>query len=138
MSTTIFHEYATLTLEVVRCWSCGIRFAIEQEHKERLERKAETLYCPRGCKLCWVSETEETKLRKQIVAKQAALDQARAEIDSQREMRHQVERRLVATKGVVTRTKRRVGNGVCPCCKRSFSALAAHMKTKHPEYGEKT
>jgi hypothetical protein len=30
--------------------------------------------------------------------------------------------------------EKRVKNGVCPCCKRSFKALAAHMKSKHPDY----
>lgn len=37
-------------------------------------------------------------------------------------------------KGEVTKLKKRIANGVCPCCKRSFCNLAAHMKTQHPEY----
>jgi hypothetical protein len=28
----------------------------------------------------------------------------------------------------------RIGNGVCPCCNRSFTNLRRHMTTKHPEY----
>ena len=34
------------------------------------------------------------------------------------------------------RELQRVEHGVCPCCKRSFSALARHMATKHPEYAD--
>ena len=28
----------------------------------------------------------------------------------------------------------RTGNGVCPCCKRSFTNLRRHMNTKHPNF----
>lgn len=28
----------------------------------------------------------------------------------------------------------RANHGVCPCCKRTFSQLARHMKTKHPDF----
>lgn len=30
--------------------------------------------------------------------------------------------------------KKRVGNGVCPCCNRTFENLSRHMSCKHPEY----
>lgn len=30
--------------------------------------------------------------------------------------------------------KRRVKAGVCPCCKRTFKQLVAHMKHKHPDF----
>jgi hypothetical protein len=29
---------------------------------------------------------------------------------------------------------RRVGNGVCPCCSRSFTNLKRHIRSKHPDY----
>ena len=32
---------------------------------------------------------------------------------------------------------KRVHNGVCPCCNRSFQNLQKHMKTKHPEIAGK-
>lgn len=38
------------------------------------------------------------------------------------------------TKGVVTRTRNRIANGVCPCCDRSFTNLQRHMASKHPDY----
>lgn len=31
------------------------------------------------------------------------------------------------------RKLKRIHNGVCPCCNRSFVNLQRHMKTKHPE-----
>lgn len=58
------------------------------------------------------------------------------EIKHQRELRYGVERRLNATKGVVTRIKNRVGHGVCPCCSRTFQDLQRHMKSKHSDYAK--
>jgi len=45
-------------------------------------------------------------------------------------------RQKAAAKGQLTKTKRRVANGVCPCCNRTFADLSAHMHGQHPEYGE--
>ena len=46
-------------------------------------------------------------------------------------------RRRAAAKGQLTKVKKRVGNGVCPCCTRSFTDLARHMESKHPAYVER-
>lgn len=67
------------------------------------------------------------ELRRRCEAADAALERAR-----------QNERRLAATKGVVTRIKNRVGKGVCPCCKRTFPNLGAHMSEKHPDWAPET
>ena len=48
--------------------------------------------------------------------------------------REEAEASLQATKGVVTRLKKRAIAGVCPCCNRTFQQLAAHMAHKHPDY----
>lgn len=37
-------------------------------------------------------------------------------------------------RGQLTKLKRRVSNGVCPCCNRSFADLHRHMTEKHPDY----
>lgn len=39
-----------------------------------------------------------------------------------------------ATKGQLTKTKKRIANGVCPCCNRSFANLERHMAGQHPDY----
>lgn len=39
-----------------------------------------------------------------------------------------------AYKGVATKLKKRVVNGVCPCCNRHFRELESHMRTKHPDF----
>jgi len=54
-------------------------------------------------------------------------DQTRADRDHKEAQRR-------AEKAAKTRIKNRIGNGVCPCCNRTFKDLASHMKCKHPEY----
>ena len=41
-----------------------------------------------------------------------------------------------AQKAAKTKLIKRIKNGICPCCNRTFKQLAAHMKNKHPEYVE--
>lgn len=79
-------------------------------------------------------ETEADKLRRERdrLAQQIAYKDD--EIKRQREQREAAERRLSATKGVVTKIKNRVGNGVCPCCNRTFGNLARHMMNEHPHF----
>lgn len=48
--------------------------------------------------------------------------------------RNAAQRALRATKGRLTKTKKRIANGVCPCCNRHFVNLERHMTGKHPDY----
>jgi hypothetical protein len=48
-----------------------------------------------------------------------------------------LDKELVAQRGQTTKARNqleRVGNGVCPCCTRSFTNLRRHMATKHPGF----
>jgi hypothetical protein len=81
-----------------------------------------------------VGETEAEKFRRQRDQLAQRLAERDDEIARQRGLREETERRLTATRGVVTRIKNRVGHGVCPCCTRSFQNLARHMAAKHPSY----
>lgn len=74
-----------------------------------------------------VGETEETKLRRE----RDRLVQRLAEKDDDIKA---LEVRRRAAVGQVTKLKNRVGNGVCPCCTRSFTNLQRHMTTEHPEF----
>lgn len=46
-----------------------------------------------------------------------------------------LQERVAAYKGQVTKVKRRVSKGVCPCCNRTFENLARNMESQHPAYG---
>ena len=122
MSRTLSY---TETLQVVSC-TCGINYAIpEALYQQMLDHRGATgknVYCPLGHSWFYVGKTD-------------------AELE--REKRQHAEARLVAAqdqlqaeKQAHTKTKKRITNGVCPCCHRTFQQLARHMKAKHPNHIE--
>ncbi|HYC31767.1 MAG TPA: hypothetical protein VEB59_05720, partial [Gemmatimonadales bacterium] len=81
-----------------------------------------------------VAELEE-KLARETHAREQETARLRDTIREVSEQRDQTAASLRSTKGVVTKIKRRVAGGVCPCCNRTFSDLARHMSGKHPGWG---
>lgn len=127
-------------LYVLDCADCGVVFAITRDYEDRRRKDAANFYCPNGHVNAW-SETEATRQRKRADRLAADLQRAEEErsryqewLRTERERHKATERSLAATKGVVTRTKRRIGKGVCPCCNRHFANVERHMTTQHPDY----
>lgn len=120
-----FAGYTTLEVDV--CKTCGIMYALPEEMLDRARKNPSIWwYCPNGHNWHFPVRTDEQKL--------AA---ARNDLARERSRHDQTKASLSATKGVVTRQRKkleRVAHGVCPCCNRSFRDLKRHMKTKHPEY----
>lgn len=117
------------------CLTCGVPIALPVTIKEEaLRRRGPTgrsFYCCNGHSQFYVGETAEQKLQRELDAAKKA---HAVELEWQRSRREAAERSAAAFKGKVTALKNRVGNGVCPCCKRTFKQLAAHMACKHPEF----
>ncbi len=88
--------------------------------------------CGKGQSFHGKSDIE--KLEATLVTVKDQRDTARKNLNQQREKTRHKTRQLAAQKGVTTRIKNRIGNGVCPCCKRTFTNLARHMKGQHPDY----
>ena len=127
---------ATLTysgqLVTTTCW-CGIHYAVpsefynlvKAEHRDGLRQT--DIYCPLGHVWSFAGKGEAEELREKLAAEQRRRMAAR-------DLLAQEERSHAATRGHLTRTKKRVGNGVCPCCNRTFQQLSRHMENKHPDY----
>ncbi len=107
---------------------CGRTFALPAPRVRELKRTHETFWCP-NCQnpRHYPGESDLERLERE--AKWANESRGRA-----LKRAESADRRARAFKGHLTRTKRRVANGVCPCCGRTFAQLARHMKTQHPEY----
>jgi hypothetical protein len=114
------------------CQTCGVPFAVTDGYDDRRREDGRTFYCPNGHSL-----TYRDTLHKQLTAAQEQLARERARHDQTRAERDAIERQRRATKGQLTKVRKRVANGVCPCCNRSFADLAAHMATKHPDYAKR-
>lgn len=120
-------------LTITSCW-CGMTYAIPEglysyaESEQQNGRKV-TVYCPLGHQWVIAGESDlskERRARERLERQLACRDEdLRAERASH-----------AATKGQVTKLKKRAKAGVCPVpgCKRSFTNMADHVSTCHPDY----
>lgn len=133
MTTTakpyVYQATVTLTLRPQTCYKCGVLFGMESGFDDQRLKDRQTWYCPNGHGQVYSGKSEAQKLTEQLAA-------ARSLAQRESERRATAERSARAYKGQVTKVKRRVGKGVCPCCNRSFQQLADHMANKHPDYSD--
>ena len=121
----------TSELTVLTCW-CGMIHAVPTVMRNHQMRKHENgevvpdIYCPLG---------------------HGHVPSGKSKVQIEREKRAEVERQLASrtedlriekaahktTKTKLTKQTRRVTNGVCPECGRSFVQLTRHMRLAHPE-----
>lgn len=120
MATVNFNEVVTMVC--LHCADCNVLFAMTKNLNERLRESHVVFYCPMGHNNYYGGDDEKQKLQKQLQEKERQLIQA-ANNNLQKEQ--EIKR--------ITRQLNRVKKGVCPCCNRTFSDLARHMQTRHPE-----
>lgn len=101
----------SLGFEVITCCNknCLQPFAMTTAMKSARQRDKATFYCPNGHAQHFTSETAEERLRKSVESLQTKIAYRDAEIGQLRSSRAGVERRLRATRGVVTRMRRTKG-----------------------------
>lgn len=123
---------ATLTytqeLVTTECW-CGVVHAIPASLDKQAREHKKGVYCPLGHSWVYSQSVEE-----KLAAERARHDQTKAEVARQRRLREAEERSHAATRGHLTRQRKRAKAGVCPCCNRTFQQLARHMKSQHPDF----
>ena len=113
-------------LEVTTCPTCGCYFGAPAGFINSRRQDKQCFYCPNGHVMSY-RESEADKLRRERDRLQQRLAEKDDEIIS-------LENRRRAAVGQVTKLRNRVGNGVCPCCSRSFTNLQRHMTTQHPQW----
>lgn len=133
MGAEVLHIFDTL-VSMGACAVCGIQFAAPEHYVKKRRDDHKDFYCPNGHVLVFTGESEAQKLRAELEVERKRTkfwsdqsDRKRAEVEVEK-------RRTAAARGQVTKIKNRVGNGVCPCCNRTFQNLQRHMHTKHPGY----
>lgn len=112
----------TLNIESEICCACGTPFGIEAGLKRNLTNTHRSFYCPNGHAQSYVGETNEERLSKELTRLRSQKDQVDQELLNKNRALKKFESQ-----------KKRIKNGVCPCCNRTFLNLQSHMKTKHPE-----
>jgi len=119
---------ATLTFQHYDCWVCGMPFGLSAGTVKAFVREHTPFHCPKGCRLRF-GKSDADVLREQLDTQMAATQRANRRLQDER-------RSHAGTKGALTKAKRRIAAGVCPCCSRSFKQLRRHMQSQHPEYLE--
>lgn len=133
MTTLTIRNDTTLVLE--ECCLCGVQFGLTDRMYRARRADKETFYCPNGHGQAYV-KSEADKLRQQLQEAQARATHVLDQLTAERQA-HETERKShAATKGQLTKTRKRVAGGVCPCCNRSFVNLGRHMAGQHPDYAE--
>ena len=131
-------------LVVQTCINCGVRFAMDEAYNNRKLDDHTDFCCPNGHQQHYTGEREVDRLRKETENLRMQLANSRSWAQAETQRTEEARRQAAAARGVATKMRKqrdkiqaRVKHGVCPCCKRTFKQLAAHMKGKHPNYPEK-
>ena len=117
---------------VVDCITCGVIYTVHHSVAEEYRRNGGYYHCPNGHRQGWTKEGSETeRLRRE----RDRLTQRVAEKDDDIARLNRVwsaaEERATVERKVRLRIEKRIHNGTCPDCNRSFSNLQRHMATKH-------
>lgn len=117
-----------LTLTTINCGECGGTYAINERYRAQKAESGGSWTCP-YCKTGWGYENnnENARLKKNLEEEKKRKNDALARAN-------EAVARADAAENTLNKHKNRMKNGVCPCCKRTFKALAAHMKNKHPNF----
>lgn len=118
-----------LQMETITCCrqGCGLTFAVPTRWREKRREDHTEFYCPNGHPQHFTGETEAERLRREV-----AIQKRRAELMEAAAAK--AHREAVKVKATLKKERGRVGNGVCPCCNRTFANLQRHMRGQHPEH----
>lgn len=116
----------TTTLVTVECAECSMTFAMPKDFAKNRRRDHSRFYCPTGHGLSYPAQSEEEILRDQLADWRRWYGELEAEAKYEKQSH-------AATKGQLTKTRKRIAAGVCPHCHRTFQNVARHMVSKHPE-----
>jgi hypothetical protein len=119
------------TLQVLECCRCSVPFGITAYYMAERREDHALFYCPNGHGQSYQGETPKERELRQAKADKDWYSRRNDELRLEAE---QSNRRAAAARGQVTRIKKRVSKGVCPCCNRHFADLHRHMQGQHPEW----
>lgn len=103
---------------MIVCGKCGIPFSVPTNYYNKLNESHEIWHCPNGHERHFTNETKEEQLQRELQkTKNELLNKTTANI--------QLDNQL-------TKIKKDISKGKCPCCDKVYKHLANHMARKHP------
>lgn len=121
---------------VIDCCRCGCLFAVPSSvHRRWRKDSRQFFYCPNGHQQHYTEgEIQRLEKLRQNAEHRTRMAEKREQWAREDARRAEYQRRAV--KGHLTRIRRRIAHGVCPCCQRSFANVQRHMASQHPEFVE--
>ncbi len=108
---------------------CGISFEVPAWWEKGKRENHSWWYCPNGHHQHFPGETELEKARRER-------DNAKQQIARAEQETAEALRRADKAEREGRKLKKRASAGTCPCCQRTFSNMATHMKKQHPAFVE--
>jgi len=124
----------SIDLYVENCCNCGMSFAMTTDFKKRRRGDHDWFYCPSGHAQRYTAKSDEENLKEELRREKLERESAEASKKLAWEEAEKAIRSQRAYKGQLTKTRKRIAKGVCPCCNRQFKDLHTHMTIKHPDY----
>ncbi len=115
----------------LQCHKCGVDYGLGEEFIAQRRRDKGTFYCPNGHGTYYPGKTDLEKERDRLANR---LRWTSENLAASRTVAKAADYRARAAKGQLTRFRKRIANGVCPCCNRSFANVLAHMSSEHPDF----
>lgn len=129
---------ATLNISTVydveHCCVCGMPWAMTREFRKARLDDHRTFYCPAGHGQAFTGKTDAQRAEDKARQAEEAAERLRRQLQGRERDLQAARRSHAATKGQLTKTKRRIAHGVCPCCTRTFANVERHIANKHPEF----
>lgn len=127
--------HVTVELTEINCGQCGGTYAINERKRAKCNEDGTGWHCP-YCQTDWgyFKNGENARLKRELEEERAKVAQERKRKEWAEQEAKNADARRAAAVGQVTKLKKRIAGGACPCCKRSFQNLHRHMTTKHPDF----
>lgn len=127
-----------IEMATINC-KCGGTYAITERFRLDKHKVGGSWTCP-YCQTGWgyASNSLNDKLRRDLDRKTSEVERQKS-INAHTQVTLQTTRhQLRAEKGAKTKLKKRITDGMCPCCDRHFQNVRHHIKHMHPDYPEAT
>jgi hypothetical protein len=130
----------TVRISTITCASCGIIFGIPDWFETDRRRDHRDFYCPSGHCLAFNSPNQAEREAKALRVERDRLERQLANthesLRSQRAATQVEKRKHAATKGQLTKTRKRAAAALCPVqgCQRHVVQMERHLASKHPDW----
>jgi len=119
---------------IKECITCGVNYGLGTNFVKDRRQDHGSWYCPNGHGHHFPQDNEAEQLRKQVKSLETRERIARDSERFHREQAAHERRSAAATRGHLTRLRKRIAAGVCPCCNRSFENVRRHIEGQHPTW----